>query len=98
MNDQSTIRVEVAYARPDRQLILETSVPEGSSCAEAVRCSGILQAFPEIDPDRATMGIFGKRVMNPARHPVAEGDRVEIYRPLKVEPGRARRERARTSR
>ena len=97
MMNRPNIRVEVAYARPDRQLILETQVPEGSSCTDAVHSSGILQAFPEIDPDRAAMGIFGKRVMNPARHPVAEGDRVEIYRPLKVAPGKARLARARGS-
>ncbi|NGX16384.1 RnfH family protein [Wenzhouxiangella sp. XN24] len=87
-----TIEVEVAYARPERQLILAVEVPRGTSAAEAVRLSGIEEKFPEIDLGSQRLGIFGKlckadRELNP-------GDRVEIYRPLLADPRAARRELA----
>jgi putative ubiquitin-RnfH superfamily antitoxin RatB of RatAB toxin-antitoxin module len=64
---------------------------------EAVRRSGIVELFPEIDPDLAPLGIFGTRVKD--RHRVLEPlDRVEIYRPLINDPKAQRRERARKPR
>lgn len=95
MGERGTIRVEVAFARPDRQRIIEVTVPEGSTCLDAVRLSGIVEAFPEIDPERNAMGIFGKEVREPGLHALSEGDRVEIYRPLIIDPKRARLARAR---
>jgi len=87
-----SIEVEVAYARPERQLILKLEVPQGTNAIEAVRLSGIEEEFPEIDPGQNRLGVFGKlckadRVLNP-------GDRVEIYRPLLADPRAARRELA----
>lgn len=92
MEPQETIEVEVAYARPERQLILTVEVPAGTTAIEAARLSGIEEQFPEIDLDANRMGVFGKlckpgRVLNP-------GDRVEIYRPLLADPRAARRELA----
>lgn len=86
------IEVEVAYARPERQLILKLEVPEGTSAIEALRLSGIEEEFPEIDLANNRLGVFGKlckpeRVLNP-------GDRVEVYRPLLADPRAARRELA----
>ncbi|ONF43251.1 RnfH family protein [Marinobacter lutaoensis] len=89
------LRVEVAYARPDRQEILSLEVPEGTTALAAVKQSGITRIFPEIDPDRNDMGIFGKVIKDPANHPLREGDRVELYRPLKIDPKQARLNRAR---
>lgn len=88
------IRVEVAFARPDRQEIITLDVEEGTTAVEAVRRSGMAALFPEIDPDSANLGIFGKAIKKPSTHELREGDRVEIYRPLKIDPKQARLNRA----
>ncbi|WP_290651501.1 RnfH family protein [Aquisalimonas sp.] len=87
------VTVQVAYGRPERQLILSVEVEPGTSAREAVRQSGILQAFPEIDADNAVLGVYGRLV--DGDHSVRASDRIEIYRPLKVDPKEARRQRAR---
>lgn len=89
------LSVEVAYARPDRQEIVSLKVPESTSMREAVVLSGISEIFPEIEPDAIDMGIFGKFIKNPGTHELREGDRVELYRPLKIDPKQARLNRAR---
>ncbi|WP_372987789.1 RnfH family protein [Marinobacter sp.] len=88
------IRVEVAYARPDKQEIVPVTVPEGTTALEAVKLSGIADIFPEVDPDSNDMGIFGKVIKDPSAHELREGDRVELYRPLKIDPKQARLNRA----
>jgi len=88
------IRVEVVYARPDKQEIVSLTVPEGTTALEAVKLSGITDIFPEVDPDSNDMGIFGKMIKDPAAHELREGDRVELYRPLKIDPKQARLNRA----
>lgn len=89
------MRVEVAYARPDKQQIVEVIVPEGTSALEAVRISGITGVFPEVEPDSISMGVFGKVIKDPGSHTLQDGDRVELYRPLKIDPKQARLNRAR---
>ncbi len=93
------IRVEVAYALPDRQKIFELMVSRGTTALEAVRQSGIEREFPGLDPEQADMGIFakvmdGKALPPPAEYVLEEGDRVEIYRPLQIDPKAARLQRA----
>ncbi len=88
------LNVEVAYARPERQKIVSVQVPEGTTMVEAVRLSGIAELFPEIDPETIDMGIFGKVVKNPASQALRDGDRVELYRPLLIDPKQARLNRA----
>lgn len=88
------MRVEVAYARPDKQQIVELQVPENTTALEAVKLSGITDIFPEINPDAIDMGVFGKVIKAPAAHELREGDRVELYRPLKIDPKQARVNRA----
>ena len=88
------LNVEVAYARPERQKIVSVQVPEGTTMVEAVRLSGIVQLFPEIDPETIDMGIFGKVVKNPASQALRDGDRIELYRPLLIDPKQARLNRA----
>lgn len=90
------LRCEVAYARPDRQVVAVVELGEGATAADALRASGLLENCSEIDPATATFGVFGRVV--PAYHPLQDGDRVEIYRPLKVDPRAARRRRARSAR
>lgn len=89
------LSVEVAYARPDKQRILTLRVAPGTTVMEAVVQSGIERHFPEVDMASQPMGIFGQAVADPATHPLREGDRVEIYRPLKIDPKKARLDRAR---
>lgn len=86
------INVEVAYATPEKQLILKVEVPSGTTAAEAVRLSGIEENFPEISAGSNPLGVFGKKVK--ASRELDEGDRVEIYRPLTADPKVVRRELA----
>lgn len=85
-------RVEVAYARPESQLILEVDGEEGITVAEAIERSGITKAYPEINLDEQKVGIFGKATT--LKTVLVEGDRVEIYRKLIADPKEARRKRA----
>ncbi len=98
-SDTGTIRVEVAYALPERQCIVVLNVPHGTTAFEAVIKSGITAEFPDIDPDNADMGIFshnldGKSLPLPRDYRLQAGDRVEIYRPLLLDPKEARLLRA----
>lgn len=86
------IDVEVAYARPDTQLILKVRVPHNATLEQAVRESGMLERFPEIDLAASELGIFGK--LNKANATLRNGDRVEIYRPLIADPKEVRKQRA----
>ncbi|MGM0516187.1 MAG: RnfH family protein [Pseudomonadota bacterium] len=86
------MKVEVAYAKPDVQVLLEEDVPEGATVEEAIRTSGILERFPEIDLSEQKVGVFGK--VAPLSRTLQERDRVEIYRPLIADPKAARRQRA----
>lgn len=86
------ITVEVAYGNQERQELIKISVPRGTTLIEAVEASGITRLFPEIDLDNVKLGVFGRlestdKVLEPH-------DRVEIYRPLRVDPKEARRRRA----
>lgn len=92
MSEQNTITVEVAYALPQKQAIVEVTVPEGSTVLDAARESGIAKQFEGVDLDNAKFGIFGK-VSSP-KQVLREGDRVEIYRPLIADPKEVRKARA----
>jgi uncharacterized protein len=86
------IAIEVAYARPDKQLVISLSIPKGFTLEEAIQASGILEQFPEINLEKNKVGIFGK--LSSQDRLLRSGDRVEIYRPLIADPKQARRERA----
>ena len=93
------IQVEVAYALPERQRIVVLEVMPGCTAYEAVLQSGIIREFPDIDPAQADMGIFshnldGKSLPLPKDYKLKAGDRVEIYRPLQLDPKQARLLRA----
>jgi putative ubiquitin-RnfH superfamily antitoxin RatB of RatAB toxin-antitoxin module len=88
------INVEVAYALPDEQKIFSVKVEQGCTVYEAVIRSKIVEYFPQIDPDKDPMGIFGKAVRDPRSEVLQEGQRVEIYRPLLIDPKAARANRA----
>ena len=93
MSAKTLLRIEVAYALREEQVLLVLEMPEGTTARQAVERSGILQRFPEIDLARADLGIFGRVVS--ANTPLGNGDRVEIYRPLVADAKQARQARAR---
>ena len=83
---------EVAYALKDKQAIMVVEADQEMTALEAVKASGILEAFPEIDVDNLKLGVFGKITKPDAV--LTQGDRVEIYRPLIADPKEARKKRA----
>ena len=91
MNSE-TFQVEVAYAKPEAQVIINVEAEEGMTVLAAVERSGVLTRFPEIDITVAKLGIFGKAAKPDAK--LNPGDRVEIYRPLIADPKEARKKRA----
>jgi uncharacterized protein len=93
MTENDGISVEVAYALPDKQQIVPLQVAEGTTALETARQSGIAKLFPGLDVDTSDMGIFGKSI-KPAEHIMQAGERVEIYRPLIVDPKEVRKARA----
>lgn len=93
------IDVEVAYATPERQEIIALQVPVGTTAYEAVLSSGIVDNFPQINLDKDPMGIFsqpmdGRKLPLAVEYVLENRDRVEIYRPLEIDPKQARLERA----
>lgn len=86
------IQIEVAYARPDQQLLLPVRVAAGSTVAQVIEASGVLAKFPEIDLAQNKVGIFGK--LTKLDTVVRERDRIEIYRALIADPKEVRRQRA----
>ncbi|MED5388317.1 MAG: RnfH family protein [Pseudomonadota bacterium] len=94
MTEETRIHVEVAYALPEKQRLIGLDVPEGTTMLEAAKLSGIEEQFEGLVLDKASMGIFGKVVANPARQVLQAGERVEIYRPLLADPKLNRKKRA----
>jgi putative ubiquitin-RnfH superfamily antitoxin RatB of RatAB toxin-antitoxin module len=90
------IRVEVVYALACEQQVVQVELEEGASALAAVEASGLLARQPGIDAAHLRLGRFGKEIARSER--VAEGDRIEILRPLAVSPMEARRLRARRPR
>lgn len=86
------IHIIVVYATPQQQVEIPLTVEESCTVALAIKRSGILQRFPEIKFSSIKVGIFSKRVALDAS--LHEGDRIEIYRPLILDPKQARTLRA----
>jgi hypothetical protein len=87
-----TLRVEVAYARPDEQLVIPVEAPAGATVEQVIVLSRIQDRFPEIDLKIVKVGVFGK--LSKLSAVVRAGDRVEIYRPLLADPKAVRKQRA----
>lgn len=85
--------VTVVYALPDTSYVVPTEVAEGTTVAEAIAASGLLQWVPALDPAQSGVGVWNYPVaLDTVVH---DGDRIEVYRPLAVDPKEARRVRAR---
>jgi len=81
------MKVEVVCARPERADSVSLNLPAGATLRDALAASGL-----EVDYEKQAFGIFGRRAK--LDHPLKEGDRVEVYRPLTIDPKEARRRRA----
>lgn len=84
--------VEVVYALPEEQVLISLDVEQGTTAEQAVKLSGVLEKFPDIDLTKNKLGIFGKTTK--ADQVLRDKDRVEIYRPLIADPKESRRKRA----
>ncbi|MEJ2760304.1 MAG: RnfH family protein [Gammaproteobacteria bacterium] len=91
--DRDRLQIEIAYAAAAGEaVVIPLQVPPGTTVEEAIRRSGILEQFPSLDPGENGVGIFARPVALDAV--LADGDRIEIYRPLRADPKEARRRRA----
>lgn len=81
------MKIEVAYAPLEEQFLFVEEVEEGCTVGEALAQSKLLQEFPDINTDQ--VGIFGRVVEKD--WVLRELDRIEVYRPLKVDPRDRRR-------
>lgn len=80
--------IEVVYLSPTTQTIVPLLISEGTSLGDAITLSGLFEKFPELDLQRHETGIFGK--IMPLHTVLKAGDRVEIYRPLLIDPKQKR--------
>jgi putative ubiquitin-RnfH superfamily antitoxin RatB of RatAB toxin-antitoxin module len=90
------MRIEVAYALPESAITRVYELPAGATVGEALRAAMGDPAFAHLDLEELPVGVFGAvarrdQVLNP-------DDRVELYRPLALDPKAARRVRARQAR
>ena len=89
---ETLLNIEVVYADPDTQVLLTLNVPRDTTVADALDACGIAERFPEFDFKKATVGIWGQPVRR--SQVLQDGDRIEVYRPLAMDPREARRQRA----
>lgn len=88
--------VEVVYALPERQRVVRVPLRDGMTAFEAVQAADLVAEFPELAAGVPVLGLYGRRVE--ATQALCDGDRVEIYRPLKFDPREARRNAAQGAR
>ena len=87
-----SLSIEIAYALPQKQELVQLKLPAGSTVQQAIEASGLKQKHPEIDLAKNKVGIFGK--LSKLDAPLRDRDRVEIYRPLIADPKEVRKKRA----
>ncbi|MFU8833324.1 MAG: RnfH family protein, partial [Wenzhouxiangella sp.] len=87
-----SLHIEVAAGLPDRQVVIDLEVPAGTTAISAVRQAELPCRLPGVEVDENLIGIFGKRCS--PEQVLSDGDRVEVYRPLKADPKQVRRQLA----
>jgi putative ubiquitin-RnfH superfamily antitoxin RatB of RatAB toxin-antitoxin module len=90
---KTTIDVQVVYAQAGRQILLNVRLPQGATVGGAIDAAGMAAMISPLCIDGRRIGIFSRKVA--LDHVVEQGDRIEIYRPLTIDPMDARRRRAR---
>lgn len=93
MPEPGPLTVSVIYAEPERVFTASLSLAAGATVADAIAASGLRAARPDVEVSPARLGIFARKAT--LATVLRDGDRVEIYRPLKLDPKEARRRRAR---
>ena len=88
------ITIEIAIALPGEQRVMAMVLPKGVVASDAIKASGFADHFHADLPDPLRVGIYGRLLENPATYQLQEGDRIELYRPLLIDPKDARRQRA----
>lgn len=86
------MKVECVYASETDQYLVALTIQEGATIAEVIQAAGVLQAYPELAMETINVGIFAQK--KTLDDQVKSGDRIEIYRPLAINPMDARRSRA----
>jgi putative ubiquitin-RnfH superfamily antitoxin RatB of RatAB toxin-antitoxin module len=90
------LSVQVCYALADEQALIALELPAGATLQQAIEASGVLQRYPQIDLSTQKVGVFGK--LKPLDTVLSDHDRVEIYRPLLVDPKVSRQRRVEKTR
>ena len=91
-SDPGGLAIEVVFALRARQELISLTVDPGTTVEMAIQQSAIGDLFPEEDLSSYQAGIWGKPVGRD--HPLEDGDRLELYRPLLMDPRKARRKLA----
>lgn len=86
------MKIEIVYALPQEQEILTMNVADDCTVDQALRQSGVFEKYSELSIETITVGVFSEVVE--LNHVLKSGDRIEIYRPLQIDPMEARRLRA----
>jgi putative ubiquitin-RnfH superfamily antitoxin RatB of RatAB toxin-antitoxin module len=94
--DRAELRVTVVYCAPGCEDLSELRLPAGATVGDAIAQAGVLARRPEIAARAPDVGVWGRACG--LDRALADGDRVEIYRPLTVDPKEARRVRAQVRR
>lgn len=87
-----SLSIEVAYALPHKQELVQLALPAGCTVQQAIEASGLREKYPEIDMSKSKVGIYGK--LTKLDTLLRDRDRVEVYRPLVADPKEVRRKRA----
>lgn len=92
MDREPSITIEVVFALPASLFSKSLRLPANSTVAQAIAASGFANEFPQVSITEDNVGVFSRK--SGLDHVLADGDRVEIYRPLRVTPNEARKLRA----
>lgn len=92
MHGNYIVKIEVVYALAEQQVLLSVDLPENATVQQAIEASRIAERFPQINWQQQKVGVFSQPVE--MHQQLQQGDRVEIYRPLVIDPKQARRLRA----
>jgi putative ubiquitin-RnfH superfamily antitoxin RatB of RatAB toxin-antitoxin module len=90
--NEKKIMVEVSYALPETQVIIPLEVAQGTTIEQAIKLSGVMETFPDIDLATNKVGVFSK--LGKLDQILREKDRVEVYRKLIADPKEVRKKRA----
>jgi putative ubiquitin-RnfH superfamily antitoxin RatB of RatAB toxin-antitoxin module len=92
MENSRLLRIQVCWATPEQQLLVELELPAPVTLEQAIQASGILEELPDVELKDNEVGVFSERRC--LGDSLRDGDRVEIYRPLLADPKEVRRKRA----